>query len=226
MKDPLDDSPGRRAAAYWFADGFPEILFGASLGLSALAGLLWCWYGPVGARNAYFLVVVAGFLLYFWKERRILDFLKSHFTYPRTGYAQPPEEAEERRGSSLITLCLSPSAPANQNVTFFRQRTVMTVFWFFFLTWNPPGRWDVPVLMLALAIALYVVNRKSEHPYSWWSALILAGLGPLFLLVSFPAPLASLIALLLAGVWLAAQGLAALLGYLHANPPVPRDLQA
>jgi hypothetical protein len=237
MRDHVPDSPGRRAAAYWFADGFPEILFGASLGLDAIAGLLWCWYVPGRARDAYFLVLSAGFLLYLWTERRILDFLKSRFTYPRTGYAQPPEEWEPGRlGNYSITLSLSPKAQsqANQNVTFFRQRTVMIVFWFSYLTWN--SRWNsrnphylhglVPILMLALAIALYVVNRKSEHRYSWWSTLILALLGSLFLLVSIPAPFAALLALLLAGGWLAAQGLATLVGYLRANPQTPGGLQA
>lgn len=217
--------PGRRAAAYWFADGFPDIVFGASLGLTAVASLLWCAYSPVGAHKAYFVIVAAGFLLYFWKERRILEFLKARFTYPRTGYAQPPVEVECGR-NALTRLSLSPKPPGSQNVTFFRQRTVTIVFWFAYLIWNPQGRWQVPVMMLALAIALYVINRKSEHPYAWWSVLILALLGALFLLASIPVPFAPLLALLLTGAWLTAQGVATLAGYLHANPRTPRGLWA
>lgn len=226
MRDSIADSPGRRAAAYWFEDGFPDIVFGVSLGLSALAALLWYAYVPAGARKAYFAVVAVGFLLYFWKERGILEILKSRFTYPRTGYAQPPEEMEEGRRNALTTLSLGPERPGSQNVTLFRQRTVMTVFWFCYLIWNPQGRWQVPVMMLALAIALYVMNRKSEHPYAWWSVLILALLGALFLLTSIPVPFAPLLALLLTGAWLTAQGVAALAGYLHANPRASRSLRA
>ena len=222
----MADSPGRRAAAYWFEDGFPDLVFGASLGLTAVAALLWYAYAPARGRLAYFAVVAAGFLLYVWKERRILEFLKSRFTYPRTGYAQPPVEVEEGRRNALTTLSLNPPPSAGENVTFFRQRTVMIVFFFAYLIWNPQGRWQVPVMMLALAIALYVMNRKSEHPYAWWSVVILALLGALFLLANIPVPFAPLLALLLTGAWLTAQGVATLAGYLHANPQTPRGLRA
>ena len=98
---------------------------------------------------------------------------------------------------------------------------MVLVFWFcypFILNGNPLGRWAVPVLMPALAVALYLVNRRSEHPYRWWSALILALAGLVFLWVDAPAPLQRPLPLLLAGAWLAAQGACTLVHYLRTNP--------
>jgi hypothetical protein len=222
----VGDSPGRRAAAYWFADGFPDIVLGGNLGLSAAAAVLWYIYSPPLARNGYVVIVLGGFLLYLWKERRILELLKSRFTYPRTGYAQPPQEVDKDCGNRLTMLSLGPKRPEKQNVTLFRRRTVMTVFWFFYVLWNPSGRWQAPIMMLALAIALYLVNHNSEHPYSWRSVLLLALLGSVVLLPGIPVHLTPLISLLLTGLWFATQGLATLVTYLHHNPRTPRDLPA
>jgi hypothetical protein len=72
--------------------------------------------------------------------------------------------------------------------------------------------------MPALAATLYAMNRNSERPYRWWSALILALTGPVFLWVEPPFLLQPLLPLLLAGVWLMAQGWCALAGYMRANP--------
>jgi hypothetical protein len=219
MKD-VTISYGRRAASYWFADGLPEMLFGLVLVIMAALMFLWHLYVPKRWIRLDLLIVVAGFTFYYLMERKILDFLKSQVTYPRTGYAQPPEEVP-RRVQTLTTLSLRPDPPAKENVTSFQWRTVMLVFWFcypFILNGNPLGRWAVPVLMPALAITLFAVNRRSERPYRWWSALILALAGLVFLWVDVPAPLQRPLPLLLAGGWLLAQGACTLVHYLRANP--------
>src|SRR5262245_24492434 len=162
-------SPGQRAAAYWFVDGLPDILFGMTLLISGSLGCLWRIYAPEAWTKFYFYITTGGFLLFYWKGHDVLDFLKSHITYPRTGYVQPPEEFQ--RPQTLITLSLRPGPPADENVTFFAKRTVMVIFWFFFLSFNhnPLGNWLVPVVMPVLATTLYVANRSSERRYPWWS---------------------------------------------------------
>lgn len=213
-------SYGRRAASYWFCDGLPEILFGTALVIMAALAFLWRIYAPKPWIWFDWVIVAAGFILYYLVERRVLDFLKSRVTYPRTGYVQPPEEVP-RRVQTLTTLSLRPDPPAKENVTSFQWRTVMLVFWFsypFMLKSNPLGRWAVPVVVPALAVALYAVNRGSEHPYRWWSALILALAGLVFLWVDAPAPLQRPLPLLLAGGWLLAQGACTLVHYLRTNP--------
>jgi hypothetical protein len=72
--------------------------------------------------------------------------------------------------------------------------------------------------MPALAVALYAWNRKSERPYRWWPALILALTGPASLSLDVPPRLEPSLPLLLVGAWLVAQGACTLVGYLRANP--------
>ena len=208
---------GRRAASYWFVDGLPEILFGLMLVTFAALAFLWRIQTPKPWREFDWMIVAVGFILYTLMERKALDFLKSRVTYPRTGYVQPPEEAEWRR-PTLTTLSLRPDPPAKENVTFFQLRTAGLIFWFFIAIGRPPGRWVVPVVMPALAIALYALNRKSERPYRWWSALILALTGLVFLWVDVSEPLQRPLPLLLAGGWLVAEGVCTLVNYLRMNP--------
>jgi hypothetical protein len=217
MKD-ASVSYGRRAAAYWFADGLPEILSGLALVITAAMAFTWRIYAPKSSEEFDRLIVFAGIILYFLVERRVLDFLKSHVTYPRTGYVQPPEETQ-LRVQTLTVLSLRPDPPAKENVTFFKWRVVGLIWWVFWVAIGiPAGRWVMPVLMAALAVALYAVNRRSEHPYRWWSALILGLTGLVFVWVDVPAPLQRPLPLLLAGGWLLAQGACTLVHYLRANP--------
>ena len=82
---------GRRAASYWYVDGLPEILFGLTLVIMAALAFLWRRYTARSWREFDWIIVCVGFTVYFLMERGVLDFLKSHVTYPRTGYVQPPE---------------------------------------------------------------------------------------------------------------------------------------
>jgi hypothetical protein len=183
------------------------------------------------------LVVFAGLYGYFFLvERVILDALKSRITYPRTGYVEPPEQSWSVRQAPVpLSLhlddqpyVLSSFPPsASENTTSFWPRTVRPLFAFVLLCWfggNLLGRWLIPLAMPALAVTLYVVNRRSERPYRWWSALILALTGLVFLWVDVPAPLQRSLPSLLAGGWLVGQGVYTLVDYLRMNPsPGPKE---
>jgi hypothetical protein len=213
-------SYGRRAAAYWFVDGLPEVLFGLALVVMAGLGSLCGMYAPKPWSRFDWIIVYAGFLLYYFTERGILDFLKSRFTYPRTGYVQQPQESDWRV-ETITTLHLRPDPPAKENVSSFRLRTVTPILLFFVLFWangNPTGRWLVPLATSALALTLYIVNRRSERPYRWWSALFLALTGLVFLWVDVPETLQRPLPFLLAGAWLAGQGAYTLVRYRRTNP--------
>jgi len=211
-------SPGQRAASYWFVDGLPDIVLGVTVLVFGALGLWWRIHVPKPWMKLDLLLIGTGFCLILWKGREILDFLKSRLTYPRTGYVQPPEEFE--RTVVLTTLSLKPEPPVSKNVTHFAKRTVWVVFLPFLIPFNqdPVPRWFVPLAMPVLAVALYALNRNTERPYRWWSALILALTGLVFLWVEIPPLLQPLLPLLLAGVWLTTQGLCTLLHYLRANP--------
>ena len=213
-------SYGRRAASYWFVDGLPATLFGLALVLFAAWAFLLRMYAPKPWSKFDCAIFYAGLILYCLTERRILDFLKGRFTYPRTGYVHPPEESEWRV-EPLTMLHLRPDPPAKENRTYFRLRTMGPVFLLFALFWvngHTAGRWVVPSVTSALALILYVANRRSERPFSWWSALILALAGLVFFGVDVPAPLQGPLPFLLAGGWLVAQGLRTLVNYLRMNP--------
>jgi len=212
-------SPGGRAAAYWFSDGLPDLLLGITLLITATACLP--WLSHLSARAAgviFFFIASAAFLLHFAFERRVLESLKARLTYPRTGYVQPPEEAE--RGAGLVSLSLS-EPPRRQNITSFRARVVMICWAFLYIGSNAQDNpaWLPPVLTTALAAVIYLASRNSERPYSWWSAVILALSGLLFVLLSLPVQIRPSLLLMFAGLWLAAQGGCTLADYLHTNPP-------
>lgn len=218
-------SPGRRAAAYWFADGLPDIALGTTLLVFGSAGLWWSIHSPEPAARTWldFFCIAIGVLLLMGSERALLGFLKSRVTYPRTGYVQPPDDVPDRligQPGPPIALSLRPGPPPDENATHFQTRTVTVVFlWcFLFLGQNPWRSWYTLLGMPALAVALYAWNRKSERPYRWWSALILALSGPALLWLDVSLFLQPLLMPLLAGLWMTAQGAYALVRYLRANP--------
>ena len=222
MKDTFETavaSPGRRAASYWFVDGLPDIVLGATLLAFGAMEVWWCSHMPKPATRLSFLFTAAGFCLFFWKGRALIDVLKSWLTYPRTGYVQPPVELAKCYAPTVLSL--KPDRPREENVTRFQTRTVLIVFWWCYLAavgLYPWQRSYMPFIMPVLALALYVGNLRSEHPYRWWSALILALIGPAMLWLDVPILLQPLLLPLLAGAWLVAQGAFTLLRYLRANP--------
>jgi hypothetical protein len=174
------------------------------------------------------------FLYFFCAERVVLDFLKSRITYPRTGYAQPPEQdwfgartpvpLSLRPSTPYFLSTFSPSPTASENATSFWPGNVRPLLGFSVVCMagrDLLGHWLVPLAMPALALTLYLVNRSSERPYSWRWALILALTGLAFLWIDLPEALLAWTPFLLAGVWLLALGSYTLVGYLRMNPYPP-----
>jgi hypothetical protein len=192
-----------------------------TLFISGALALLWRIYLPNPLLGHYMAMGMV-FTLYSLVGRHIVDILKSRVTYPRTGYVQPPKEAERL---TLTTLSLEPDPPLKENVTFFERRVAMVVFFFLITPFSAAPRWFVPVLIATLAATLYVLNRNSEAPFRWWSVLILGLIGLVFLWVDVPLFLQPSLPLLLVGLWLAAQGGETLIRYLHENryPQVPES---
>lgn len=215
----MDQSPGRRAAAYWFSDGLPDIVLGMMVLVVSLWALIWQILAPHRGIFDFFLTTTA-FLLFYWKERAVLDWLKSRSTYPRTGYVRPPDEAVPTAG--LTVLSLSP-APVEENVTRFTRRTVMVVFWVFYMlyTSRQPPFWLVPAVLAGTGAVLYIGNRNSEHPYPAWWALILALSGLIFLpgmlTPGVPPHLQPQLCGVITGGWLTTHGLSTLVRYRRAN---------
>jgi hypothetical protein len=199
-------NPGRRAAEYWFVDGLPDLVFGVAM---VLMGAL-----PIGilvlhadGLKPVVVVLLLGFLALFIWDRRAVGFLKARITYPRTGYARPPGDPDSSR--------------AEENVTWFRNRTVMVFFIGFSMLSGFPGAWSPAIVMAAAAATLYFLNRHLEHPFSAWSAALLALTGLPFHWIAMPLRGQPFLPFLLGGAWLLTRGLWTLIHYLRDNP-LPR----
>lgn len=210
------EAAGRRAAAYWFIDGLPEIFFGILYLVLGSAGLVWGFYLRNPRMRWWMVAAVLAFWLLFWKERKILDYFKARLTYPRTGYAMTPEE---RAPQVLVTLFTPP--PLNSNVTSFRQRTANIFFLAGVLVPADAARWAIPAFMAVVAVQVYFWNRREAHPYSWQSVLALPLAGLLSAAVEVPPRSRMFIPMLIGGVWLLAHGIPALVRYLRTYP-VPK----
>jgi hypothetical protein len=227
MKDDIGrQSPGRRAAAYWFVDGLPEIVFGLVYLAMGAAGIALGFQPKDWLLRAMALVSGVAFLLLFLRGREILDLLKARFTYPRTGYVRPPLEVSASHYDSW----LSPihSKPVDENATRFRTRTVFLFFVAMqvmdfvgnLLNHGRVNRWMLPLVMGAVAALEYFWNRDEARPYAWWSAAAIAAGGAVSLVWELPRKSLVYMPLLIGGVWLLAHGVWSLVIYLRNNPRI------
>jgi hypothetical protein len=224
-------TPGQRAASYWFIDGLPEIVTGVEF-------LLWGAVGILGGLillhhpKAYlpgWLAALVVFSMAVWPgwDRRITEFLKAWVTYPRTGYVQSPIDEQQKPLIEPFTFLRLRDRPApEENMTSFRLRALL-VLW---VGWQIPGQvlngfsnqveqpWSTPVAMLALAVALYALNRNLERAYAWWFVLLLPAAGLLAMPLNLRADLRQFLVPAISGIWLLARGAWTLAGYLRKNP--------
>jgi hypothetical protein len=105
----------RRSWHYWFEDGLPSLVTGASCLLISFSMLYPRHHSKSLFRTVLTLTaaVLYGVILIF--HRQILDWLKAGITYPHTGYASPPyfvQEAEQSREIPAIQLL--PANPLQQ----------------------------------------------------------------------------------------------------------------
>lgn len=222
------ESPGRRAAAYWFADGLAEIAFGLVFFAYGVLGMAWevhfrnWWMG--GAILVSFIAV----LILFCKDLQILDYLKSRLTYSRTGYARPPKYPEP--GQDILVdllmkvqrldepLSLRTARANDENVTSFKFKTAGLFLVAFMVAQAAPQRWSVAILMVAVAALLFALNHREARSYSVWSVTPVALLGLLSTAVDLPAGSRQFIPPLIGGGWLLAQGGWNLIRYLRNHP--------
>jgi hypothetical protein len=156
------------------------------------------------------IVLLLGFLALFIWDRRAVGFLKARITYPRTGYVRPPGDPDSSR--------------AEENVTWFRHRTVMVFFIGFNILSVFPGAWPPAIVIAAVAATLYLLNRHLEHPFSRWSVALLGLTGLPFHWIPIPLRGQPFLPFLLGGAWLLTRGLWTLLYYLRDNP-LPRPAE-
>jgi hypothetical protein len=172
------DSPGRRAAAYWFIDGLPEIVFGFAM---LIPGLCLAWFPARG--NPYrqnwwiwvgLIAAVMLFMVILLMHRRILDYLKARITYPRTGYVCPPADLWNKSIFFTTTLILGTEVEVDKNGSSFLRHTMNLFILGFVLVGFLRSRWLLALVMPGIAAAVYFRNRDDVRPYSWRAVLPIA----------------------------------------------------
>ena len=223
-------SPGRRAAAYWFEDGLPELLAGLMFFVCFLvllaSYLKWINY-------VLFMVlwnVGITFLLtlpaWGWK---VLDLVKTGLTYPRSGYATPPGDPGpgqdffydllgKRKRETILTFRTPP--PQKTNVTNFGFR-FQIIFILAILAYFIPfciKGWSVALVTLAMAAVLHLITRRDAHAYTWFSVLPVALAGLLAAFLDLPPNTRTIIPILILSGWLVIRGLWLLVRFLRTHP--------
>jgi hypothetical protein len=213
----MDELAGRRAAAYWFSDGLPELAFGLALAACGGVGLAWVLYFPFAWMRAVLLLTSLWLLtLYLW-DRKILDVLKARLTYPRTGYAQPPRDSYSQNESILTLNITTAPSPNKDNVTAFRMGTVYIFFCAPLWVSAFEDRWGIAIAMIVIGCAVYWGHKWSERPYSWWSVIPLALTGIPISILAVPVRAQKFVPMLAGGVWLFCRGAWTLARYLRTN---------
>ena len=143
--------------------------------------------------------------------------MKSHLTYPRTGYVQPPDEAPPP--PILTSLSLTPAPPADDNVTHFMRRTVMAVWFLLYCSFSKdPPRPIAPLADGRAGGSPLCVEPGVGAPLPLVVDTDFGAHGAGVRVVGRAQLLQPMLAMVLAGAWLAAQGVCALVNYLRANP--------
>jgi hypothetical protein len=217
------DSPGRRAAAYWFVDGLPEIAFGLVYLVWGALGIVWGFHTANPWIKGAMLTACVLFLILFAKDRLLIGLLKARVTYPRTGYVRPPADPPPDHPGPFQTL-LAPRR-YDDNVTPFRTRAVFLFFTAMAVARLFEGRWSVPAVMIVVAVLEYFGNRNEVHPYTPWAVLPIGLAGVLSAFLDLPAKSREFIPLTIGGAWLLVQGLWTLVRYLRAHPS-PRAMES
>jgi hypothetical protein len=213
------ESPGRRAAAYWFVDGLEEIAFGLALLIRGVWGIAWGelhwrnWWMWVGFPAAE-LLLLALLLMH----RRILDSLKARITYPRTGYVRPPADFPSKSNPPDKILTLGTGHQVDENDSSFRNHTVLlfmvgSIFVIFL-----EARCSLPLVMAAVAAGVYLWNRDDVRPYSWRAVLPIILAGFIAAGLDLEPKNRFFVPLVIGGTWLLGIGTWTLVHYLRAHP--------
>ncbi|MGA2263671.1 MAG: hypothetical protein ABSH28_19820 [Acidobacteriota bacterium] len=174
-----NESAARRAAAYWFSDGLPDMIAGVAF--LAVGGARW-WeevdYPPWPLSGLVTGAALAVGALVLWKYRAILEFLKERLTYPRTGYVRAPSLTPDPGPTVLGLSPRTETPPGAANAS--RYFVLFTGGWGLgacvFLPLLGAG-WVWPIVTFLLAGLLFFLTRHTEHPCDWPGLVPLAASG-------------------------------------------------
>jgi hypothetical protein len=218
----------RRAWDYWFVDGLPSLLAGATSLIIAL--VLYFLAPPWKALHmASIVVLLLGVCLYIWmrlRMREIIAWMKTRSTYPRTGYVAPPDFTQDGPMPVDFTALSVQGADGKLLQDMDRNRQDAKLRWWVAVTlFLIPGLilfWvDNPFIAAGagalLGMTVWLTTRW--HARLWWFALSSFPLLAIYMSM-FSALRFERIAYFMGGGGLAlvTQGIVALAFYLRRNP--------
>jgi len=232
MTQPLSPvvSAEQRAWSYWFADGLPTLTAGVGSLLIAFV-LLYSRHRPATPLTvATMLIALFLYGVVLLRYKQVVEWLKSKFTYPRTGYVSAPYFAEDNTLPLDFTTLSLQGADARrpsdvERVRADRKRRTFLVAALVLVvttaTMFIASRWICAVAGVVLAAALWLGARRDER-LSWIVLLGFPFIGFymtafLFVRVSGPDRVAYFLAG--GGVLFVLEGAWKLIQYLRSHPP-------
>lgn len=180
LSSPSVLSAQRRALHYWFDDGFSTLV----AGLGCLFMSFFLFYHR-GDRHSPFSIVVNLLVLFaygtlMFRLRDVIEWLKARITYPRTGFALPPDLPDEAATYADLTVVALQDGESKRlveagRIYADRKRRMLFMATFVLLPMlslmlvRQPWIWAVAGVMTSAG--LWIGTRK-EQPLSW---LLLAG---------------------------------------------------
>jgi hypothetical protein len=221
-----NETPGRRAAAYWFADGLPEIVFGFLLLIPGALVLLletlhlhWQnrWLAP-GFIEAYLFFYLLGCAIWFL-YRPILNYLKVRITYPRTGYVNPPNDFPDKKPDDNRIFTFGTARPADDNVSSFVRHMVPLIFsGVFLMGFLKSTYWGLPLVMIGISAGIYFLNRKEVRSYSLFAVLPIALAGFVAAALDLTPEMRWMATMVICSAWLLGIGIWTLFRYFRSHP--------
>ena len=226
----------QRAARYFFVDGFSTLI--AGLGCLLMAFQL--FYSRDGRTTPLSLLVslliLFAYLAIMFRQREIVEWLKTRITCPRTGFAIPPgfeDDSVAHADLALLTLDEAESnrlsevrqvyADRKRGMLFMIVAVLLAIFGIMLI----PNRWFYVASGILMSAGVWLATRR-DQPFSW---LILAGF-PLvgigmatFLSDRVVGPDRGAYLLATAGSLFFLDGVLTLIRYLRRNP-LPKQTQS
>jgi len=219
-----------RAREYWFGDGLPALITGTTclLGAAFFAFYHNSKFSPFTISAC--IVFLALYAVAFMAQSKIIDWLKSRITYPRTGFAHFPQYFEEVMLDPPEIISISPQAAMAKSPVEIEQPRPYTLLRLIpvilVVTFAVDGmrriqiRWIYMMIGFALALAIWFWGRKVQRV----SPLVLTGIPCLAFFWSGliggrePSDDHLLYFLVALGVLFLLDGAVTLFRYLRANP--------
>jgi hypothetical protein len=226
----------QRAWRYWFADGFSTFVAGLGCPLIAFFILYTRDRRVTPLSILVTLIVLFAYGAIILRQRQIVEWLKSKITYPRTGFALPPDLSGDSSGYPGLTVLSLQDAECErlfeaERLYADRTRRMLVMcaamLLAMFGTMLIPNRWICVAAGIVTSIGLWIGTRK-EQPLSW---LVLAGFPvvgigmALFVAGHVVGPDRGAYFLASSGALFFLEGALTLVGYLRRNP-MPKQTQA